>query len=189
MGVLLFIKKTRAIKIFLLLWNSPLPRYVKLNIDESAMGNPGYSGGGGIIHDSYGRVIGAFSSFYGYQTNTKAEAMALMEGLQLCLFLDLCNVIVEMDSLTMLNTVKRLQKCPWRIHGEVIRISGLLAKVEFILTQCYRKVNFTVDGLAKLLVQNRISSIYEATMLPAAITGVIHLDARQFPYIHRLSTM
>ena len=109
-------------------------------------------GGGGIIHDSYGRVVRAFSSFYGYQTNTKSDAMALLEGLQLCLSLDLSNVIVETDSLTLLNTVKGLEKCPWCIHGEVARISILVAKLEFILTHCYREVNFVIDGLAKLAI-------------------------------------
>ena len=65
----------------------------------------------------------------------------------------------------------------------------MLAKAEFILTHCYREVNFTADGLAKLAVQNMISSVYEATTLPAVITCVIRLNARQFPYIHRVFDM
>ena len=65
----------------------------------------------------------------------------------------------------------------------------MLAKAEFILTHCYREVNFTADGLAKLAVHNRISSVYEATTLPGVIKGVTRLDARQFPYIHRVSSM
>ncbi|XP_027090241.1 uncharacterized protein [Coffea arabica] len=145
------------------------------------MGNLGNVGGGGIIRDSYGRVLRSFSSFYGYQTNTKDEAMAMLEGLELCISLGLSNVIVETDLLTLLNTVKRLQRCPWRIHEEVVGISNMLASAMFTLTHCYREINFAASGLAKLAVQNRISSVYGANMPLAAITGVIRLDARQFP--------
>ncbi|CAA7403208.1 unnamed protein product [Spirodela intermedia] len=47
----------------------------KLNVDEASQGNPGPSGGGGILHDSTGCILFAFSNFYNIRTNTEAEAM------------------------------------------------------------------------------------------------------------------
>ena len=52
--------------------------------------------GGGFVRDSHGWVLTAFSSFYGFQTNMKTEAMTLLEGLQLCLSLGLHNVIEKL---------------------------------------------------------------------------------------------
>ncbi|CAA6662919.1 unnamed protein product [Spirodela intermedia] len=48
----------------------------KLNVDGASQGNPGPSGGGGILHDSTGCILFAFSNFYNIRTNTEAEAMA-----------------------------------------------------------------------------------------------------------------
>lgn len=44
---------------------------MKINCDGSYGGNPGNSGGGGIIQDSNRMVQGAFSTNYGYDTNNE----------------------------------------------------------------------------------------------------------------------
>ena len=85
--------------------------------------------------------------------------MALLEGLKLYLSLGLRNVVVEMDSLTLLNSVKGLQRCPWRVDGEVLRICSLLSKVDFNLLHCYREINFAADSLAKLALQTLASTV------------------------------
>ena len=42
------------------------------------------SGGGGVIRDSNGQLVFAFSAFLGEQTSLRAEALALLIGLRLC---------------------------------------------------------------------------------------------------------
>ena len=54
-------------------------------MDESSLGNPGYSGGGGVVQDSFGNVLVGFPLAFGIRTNMEAEAMALLEGIKLCL--------------------------------------------------------------------------------------------------------
>ncbi|XP_040998661.1 uncharacterized protein LOC121244564 [Juglans microcarpa x Juglans regia] len=50
-------------------WWRPSAGWVKLNIDGSCQGNPGNCGGGGVICDSTGSLIAAFSESYGFGTN------------------------------------------------------------------------------------------------------------------------
>lgn len=79
--------------------------FIKLNVDGSSLGNSGPSGGGGLVRDHFGHVLTAFSSFYGHCTSLKVEARALLDGLIVCASLDCLPVIVEMDSLTLLNVI------------------------------------------------------------------------------------
>lgn len=65
-------------------WNKPASGCVKLNVDGSCRGNPGTCGGGGVIRDSVGTVLGGFSACFGQGTNNEAELRALKEGVALC---------------------------------------------------------------------------------------------------------
>nr|XP_027103068.1 uncharacterized protein LOC113724357 [Coffea arabica] len=103
-------------------WSCPTRPYVKLNVDGSSLGNPGDSGGGGLVRDNSGCFLYGFSSYYGWQTNMHAEASARLEGIQLCLSQGYGHVLVELDSLTLLNVVQGRSKCPWRIFPIVSAI-------------------------------------------------------------------
>ncbi|XP_071933136.1 uncharacterized protein [Coffea arabica] len=107
--LLVYPSKRRAIA---LSWSYPIRPYVKLNIDGSSLGNPGDSGGGGLIRDDSRRFLCGFSSYYRWHTNTHAEASALLEGIQLYLLPGYAHAMVELDSLTLLNVVQGWSKFP-----------------------------------------------------------------------------
>ena len=69
--------------------NSLPSRYVKLNIDGSPLGNPGYSRDGGVFCDSDGNILSGFSSFLGSTTNMEAKALACWR---------VCNFLWRTDS-------------------------------------------------------------------------------------------
>ncbi|CAK9164683.1 unnamed protein product [Ilex paraguariensis] len=50
---------------------------LKLNVDGSAKGCPGWSGGGAVLHNQSGQLILAASKFYGVGTNMAAEIRGL----------------------------------------------------------------------------------------------------------------
>ena len=99
----------------------------------------------------------------------KAEATVLFEGLQLCLALGCSHVVVEMDSLVLLNIVKGLQSWPWRIDAEVMRIQNLLNKAVFTLTHCYREINIAADDLERQAAQTRRAGTFTLFSLPSRI--------------------
>lgn len=59
--------------------DKPSPGLVKRNTDGARRGNPSLSGGRGVIRDSNGSLIYAFSSFFGDGSNTMAEVRALFK--------------------------------------------------------------------------------------------------------------
>lgn len=71
---------------------------MRLNTDGASRGNPGEAGGGGILRDSRGRVLIAFSFDFGVGTNMLAELRALMIGIRICKKINIIPTVIEMDS-------------------------------------------------------------------------------------------
>ncbi|XP_038697968.1 uncharacterized protein LOC119995523 [Tripterygium wilfordii] len=90
-------------KVSILYWNPPPHNVTIINCDGSALNNPGDSGGGGVIRRSSGIFVAVFSNFYGSNSITFAEMMAIHEGINLVASLGLSNLPVESDSLIVIN--------------------------------------------------------------------------------------
>lgn len=90
-------------KPLLILWRKPVRGRLKLNVDGGCCGNPRAAGGGGILWDSNGDVVVGFSHYYGQATNNIAECKAVLDGLRLCKQLRLRDVLIESDSLVIIN--------------------------------------------------------------------------------------
>ncbi|XP_071923161.1 uncharacterized protein [Coffea arabica] len=73
-----------VVKFRLVHWQAPRLSMFKLNIDGCSKGNPGLSGGGGILRDGSGKFIFAFAGCFDVATSLQAEAKALALGLSLC---------------------------------------------------------------------------------------------------------
>lgn len=88
----------RQWKVQLISWEKPLGIQLKLNVDGASKGNPGPSGGGGLLRDSLGTCWAGLAHHYGVCTNMMAETRALLDGL--CLYRDVgvVNIMVETDS-------------------------------------------------------------------------------------------
>lgn len=66
-----------------------------LDTDGSSVGNPGHFRGGGVIRDADGCFLAGFYSYYHWSSGTKAETMAVVGGLRLCVRLHCPCVEVE----------------------------------------------------------------------------------------------
>ncbi|XP_058080640.1 uncharacterized protein LOC131228795 [Magnolia sinica] len=84
-------------------WKRPSPGWVKLNVDGSSRGNPGMAGSGGVYKGENGDLRFAFSASYGMASNTWAELRAVHDGLTLCFQQGLTKIVVESDSLLVVN--------------------------------------------------------------------------------------
>lgn len=67
----------------MILWHPLRPSWHKLNSDEASKNNPGLSRSWGIIRDSQGNFVRAFSYFIHINTSLFSKAKALMEGIKL----------------------------------------------------------------------------------------------------------
>jgi ribonuclease HI len=80
-----------------------------MNFDGTSKGNPGRTGMGGVIRDSKGNIIRLYAGSLGNSTNNTAKFGSLEAGLEILSREGMTNVIVEGDSILVINTVRRLQ--------------------------------------------------------------------------------
>lgn len=76
-------------------------------MDSCSKGNPELAGGGGIIRSHNDNLLKAFFGFYGQCTNNIAEAKAILQGLHMFKTMGLTNVMIESDSLIVVNMINK----------------------------------------------------------------------------------
>lgn len=91
-------------------WTPPPPRWVKINFDKAAKGNPGPVGCRGVIKDENGIFISIVVLPVGCQTNHLAKAIGAYQGLLLAKQLDCNKVWLEGNSNNIINCIKGLYK-------------------------------------------------------------------------------
>ena len=82
----------------------------KLQFDGASDPNPGQSGIGWILYDPTGKPISKGSKFIGFATNNQAEYQALIHGIQNAYELGISHLLIEGDSLLVVNQIKGLWK-------------------------------------------------------------------------------
>ncbi|KAG2411275.1 hypothetical protein I3760_Q015100 [Carya illinoinensis] len=146
-------------------WEMPEVGTVKLNVDGGARNNPGEAGGGGIIRDSRGRCIAGFAHNYGIASNTVAECRALLDGLRLCKQLKFQNVLVESDSLVVMD---------WVTSGD--EIQGISREISARFRHIFQEANMVVDFLAKEGVQGVVCDFLCLDFENSRLRGLIRMD-------------
>ena len=180
-GLFLRMKRRQLAQPRWIAWAKPSIGYVKLNIDDSSLGNPGHDGAGGVFRDSDGNILAGFSLFLGSRTNMEAEAMALLEGLQSSASFH--SLQVEMDSQALLNMVNGNGRVPWRLWHTISCIQSLVLDRQVIFTHVYREANAVADGLACLASSTCVSQSFPPSPLSDHIRGLARLDRIQMPYV------
>jgi ribonuclease HI len=87
----------------------PTKGSLKINFDGVSKGNPGRIGTGGIISDSQGKIIRLYTGSPGNSTNNAVEFGGLETGLEILHMEGMTNVVVEGDSMLVINIVRKLQ--------------------------------------------------------------------------------
>ena len=87
-------------------WRSSLEEYC-LFFDGASKGNPGASGGGGVILDPGGKPILSYAWGLGHDSNNRAEALSLWKGLKLSHSNKITSLLVFGDSLIIIQLQTR----------------------------------------------------------------------------------
>ncbi|MQM23497.1 hypothetical protein Taro_056562, partial [Colocasia esculenta] len=97
-------------------WLTPPKGRLKQNVDGAFKMTSGEAGGGGILCDHKGNMCCAFAkTYHGLNSSLTAEALALRDGLSICCSRGVSDVLVETDSLNLLQIVTRQLCCPWEL--------------------------------------------------------------------------
>ncbi|XP_071902759.1 uncharacterized protein [Coffea arabica] len=162
-----------------------------LNTDGCSKGNPGVSGGGGVLRDSNGIPLIGFSTYLGETTSLCAEARALLIGLQTCVHRGIDNLYVQSDSLILVGILQNRLQCPWKIRREIRQIWQLVKDPDRF-SHCYREANKVADALSNVGVLHPEHQIkfYEAfSSFPTMARGALRLDRLGMPSIRKSRRM
>ncbi|XP_059078197.1 uncharacterized protein LOC131876742 [Cryptomeria japonica] len=90
--------------------------HFKLNFDGASQGNPGKAGVGMAIFDHNAHLILAKCHDLGYITNNFAEFQALSLGLDMTISLKIKNIVIEGDSMVIIQSVMKNKSNCWKLQ-------------------------------------------------------------------------
>lgn len=99
--------------------DAPSIGWLKCNTDGVLRGNPGLSTAAFCLRNQEGDLMGAKGFKIKDATNLVDEARAISEGLQYCLDNQLSNIIIETNSLAMVNILNGDWETPRSVSLEV----------------------------------------------------------------------
>lgn len=130
-------------------WSRPHPGWYKLNFDGSVHHDgSGRASTGGVIRDSYGRVVLAFAKRTPHAGVGVVEARALIRGLRFALVSGYDRLVVEGDDLTLVLLLRGKSKhtrIPSAMHAEIRRLLSCFREYE--VQHVYREGNQVADTL------------------------------------------
>ena len=127
-----------------------IPKYI-LRFDGASRGNPGKSGAGAVLYKN-DKEIWSVSRNLGIQTNNYAECFAMTLGIDRAFELGIKNLIVEGDSMLIINQLKG----KWKIKNKDLKNLHLsiVEKIRHFdnitYKHIYRKYNSRADELANI---------------------------------------
>tara|TARA_B100000900_G_C20587312_1_gene720134 strand:- start:1679 stop:2254 length:576 start_codon:yes stop_codon:yes gene_type:complete len=127
-----------------------IPKYI-LRFDGASRGNPGRSGAGAVLYKN-DKEIWSVSRNLGIQTNNYAECFAMTLGIDRAFELGIKNLIVEGDSMLIINQLKG----KWKIKNKDLKNLHLsiVEKIRHFdnitYKHIYRKYNSRADELANM---------------------------------------
>lgn len=125
-------------------WIARPYNWAKINCDGSSRGNPGHSGGGGLLHDHKGEMILAYGNYYGINTSLFAKTKALCDGLEMANNNRISQLWVEVDSMVLYNMVMGHYAVPWNLSYIFRKIISLLPTM-FYISHNFSEENMTAD--------------------------------------------
>ena len=130
-------------------WRKKLKRN-SLFFDGASKGNPGEAGGGGVLYDPKDNLLLKYSWGLGTETNNKAEALALWQGLIQAKNMGINDLIVFGDSriiIQALNQSSRISNLQLRQTLNPIQRTILTFK-QVEIYRILRKLNSAADTAA-----------------------------------------
>ena len=164
----------------MVLWRPPDPRWVKLNVDGAFLSSSQVGGGGGVVRDSEGEILSAFSAGLKAGSGLEAEAAAVLIGIHLAkqfgnqIWIELDSEVVVRwlteDQLGSADSCIILAKIRRELGGTIWRASHI-----------FREGNKVADLLAKIGLQSDFEIIYTRISTPPRAKALCRMDQWGLP--------
>ncbi len=133
---------------------------VQLYADGGSRGNPGPSASGYVLLDMDENIVHSEGVFLGITTNNQAEYQALKFGLEAALRLQARSVRVYMDSMLVVNQMKKIFKVKnrdlWPIHDAIQQLLPKFEKITF--DHVPRELNKLADAEVNRCLDTQLGS-------------------------------
>ncbi|XP_060200374.1 uncharacterized protein LOC132628625 [Lycium barbarum] len=123
-------------------------RFLSTGWYGASRGNPGQSSAAFCIRDEIGDLIHAAARRLSNTTNIYAEVTTIHDGLQYCVNNHMLPVIMETDSLAMVNIIQGDRETPWKVSMEVQNIKEWRKRGQVQFVHVKREGNTMADCLA-----------------------------------------
>ncbi|XP_070034378.1 uncharacterized protein [Nicotiana tomentosiformis] len=118
-------------------WGRPPDGWIKINIDESINKTMKTAGIGSVVRNRNGELITAFAKALQFYTNNQSEVQAALHALQWCKNNNIHNVILEMDSLMVVNIIKDIYNTPWELVDDIRSMRHIIHSQSITVQHCY----------------------------------------------------
>uniref|UniRef100_M1D7E5 Reverse transcriptase n=1 Tax=Solanum tuberosum TaxID=4113 RepID=M1D7E5_SOLTU len=132
-------------------WYPPPCGWWKCNTNGASRGNPGPSSAAFCVRNHEGYLLCAKGITIPDSYSLVAEVIAIRIGLQFCLENQIPNIIVESDSLAIVNIINGVWKILWRVTVEVNSIRKMMNSWPVRVQHSLREGNTLADFLANLV--------------------------------------
>ncbi|KAK4711086.1 hypothetical protein R3W88_005599 [Solanum pinnatisectum] len=143
-------------------WEMPQEGTLKCNTDGACRGNPGIGAYGFCLRDNKGDLIYAEAEKIGQTTNVEAEMKAILEALKYCVSKEVRRLVIESDSLLMVNIINKTWRVPWELAEQYDELQQALMKIEAIIRHTFREGNkwpTTWQTLLLTMMKSRFSDL------------------------------
>jgi ribonuclease HI len=141
--------------------NNETPRVnfdFKMNFDGCSKGNPGLSGAGAVIYEDNEEIWGDHLFVGEKFTNNHAEYAGLILGLQQARKMNIKNILVEGDSLLVINQMCNIYNCNSpnliELYNKAKELETHFEKIQY--QHVDRKFNKRADQLSNIAVMDYI---------------------------------
>ncbi|KAM3362308.1 putative protein isoform X2 [Capsicum galapagoense] len=162
----------------------PFAGMLKINSDGSYICENGRAGIGGLVRNSHGDLLMAFSIPIYSNSSNMAEAMATEFGVKWCYQFGHTNFTLELDSMNLVNMINNSGVTNMKLKPMIDSINNINNEVQMQVRHCYREGNQVADFLAKMASNSNQTLItHSYNVLPRQAKGAFLLDKWQLPSI------
>ncbi|XP_059291735.1 uncharacterized protein LOC132045209 [Lycium ferocissimum] len=171
-------------RIRLVLWKCPHEGCFKCNTAGASRVNLGLCSAVFCVRNERGDLVEAGARKLQDTTNIVAKASAIQDGLEYCISNHLVPVVIESDSLIMINIVEEIWDSPWKISVEVRKIKQWSNKGYVQFAHILREGIALADYLANMVFDFAGTiQIHSFQELPTAARKILNSDKSAMPYI------
>uniref|UniRef100_M1CNL3 Non-LTR retroelement reverse transcriptase n=1 Tax=Solanum tuberosum TaxID=4113 RepID=M1CNL3_SOLTU len=174
------------IKSQVVIWRKPEIGWLKCNIDGACRGNPGERSAAFCIRDVDGNLVYVEAKRLWITNSIHAEARAIQGGIQHCIEQQRVSILIESDSLAIINMTEGKWEAPWEIRMEITSINFWRKKGLVHFSHILREGNALADFLANKVFNfagTETVQYQNFQSLPSEARKLLNIDKQQLPQL------